>query len=105
MPQSQLDNHTVLAGYKTSMSLQWFQYGISIDVLDDGYLTPARATNSGLESKKTDAKSVFLRPDSDKAWYGSDPMKVYQSSFTTMYSKLSLRQLKKSLTLAMLATG
>ncbi|MFA8297569.1 hypothetical protein [Escherichia coli] len=54
---------------------------------------------------KTDAKSVFLRPDSDKAWYGSDPMKVYKSSFTNMYSKLSLRQLKKSLTLAMLATG
>ncbi|EYD99603.1 hypothetical protein AB79_4084 [Escherichia coli 6-175-07_S1_C3] len=41
----------------------------------------------------------------DKAWYGSDPMKVYKSSFTNMYSKLSLRQLKKSLTLAMLATG
>nr|HEK8199910.1 hypothetical protein [Escherichia coli]HEK8505092.1 hypothetical protein [Escherichia coli] len=47
----------------------------------------------------------FLRPDLDKAWYGSDPMKVYKSSFTNMYSKLSLRQLKKSLTLAMLATG
>ncbi|EFN9506886.1 hypothetical protein D3K17_23375 [Escherichia coli] len=76
---------------------------MSIDALDDGILTPARATNSGLESKKTDAKSVFLHPD--KAWYGSDPMKVYQSSFTTMYSKLSLRQLKKSLILAMLVTG
>ncbi|ORD25651.1 hypothetical protein A4T38_08400 [Escherichia coli] len=38
---------------------------MSIDALDDGYLTPARATNSGLHSKKTDAKSVFLRPDSD----------------------------------------
>ncbi|ESU82504.1 hypothetical protein WRSd3_00038 [Shigella dysenteriae WRSd3] len=32
-------------------------------------------------------------------------MKVYKSSFTNMYSKLSLLQLKKSLTLAMLATG
>ncbi|OYJ36504.1 hypothetical protein CI736_24990 [Shigella boydii] len=38
---------------------------MSIDALDDGILTPARATNSGLKSKKTDAKSVFLRPDSD----------------------------------------
>lgn len=34
-----------------------------VSLLDDGYLTPARATNSG--RKKTDAKSVFLRPDSD----------------------------------------
>ena len=76
-----------------------------VSLLDVGYLTPARATNSGLNSKKTDAKSVFLRPDLDKAWYGSDPMKVYKSSFTNMYSKLSLRQLKKSLILAMLATG
>ncbi|EFE8355174.1 hypothetical protein FZ026_00305 [Escherichia coli] len=36
-----------------------------VSLLDVGYLTPARATNSGLNSKKTDAKSVFLRPDSD----------------------------------------
>ncbi len=36
-------------------------------LLDNGILTPASATNSGLESKKTDAKSVFLHPDSDKA--------------------------------------
>lgn len=32
-----------------------------VSLLDVGYLTPARATNSGLNSKKTDAKSVFLR--------------------------------------------
>lgn len=31
-----------------------------VSLLDVGYLTPARATNSGLNSKKTDAKSVFL---------------------------------------------
>lgn len=37
----------------------------AVSLLDVGYLTPARATNSGLNSKKTDAKSVFLRPDSD----------------------------------------
>ena len=36
-----------------------------VSLLDVGYLTPARATNSGLNSKKADAKSVFLRPDSD----------------------------------------
>lgn len=30
-----------------------------VSLLDVGYLTPARATNSGLNSKKTDAKSVF----------------------------------------------
>ena len=38
-----------------------------VSLLDDDYLTPVRATNSGLKSKKTDAKSVFLHPDSDKA--------------------------------------
>ncbi|EFN9676986.1 hypothetical protein D3F87_09920 [Escherichia coli] len=76
-----------------------------MDALDDGILTPTRATNSGLESKKPTRSRFFLRPDSDKAWYGSDPMKVYKSSFTNMYSKLSLLQLKKSLILAMLATG
>ena len=54
---------------------------------------------------KNRRKVGFLHPDSDKAWYGSDPMKVYKSSFTNMYSKLSLLQLKKSLILAMLATG
>ena len=36
-----------------------------VSLLDVGYLTPARATNSGLNSKKTDAKSVFYVPDSD----------------------------------------
>lgn len=30
-----------------------------VSLLDVGYLTPARATNSGLNSKKTDAKSVL----------------------------------------------
>ncbi|MJL94008.1 hypothetical protein DNX30_14775 [Escherichia coli] len=77
---------------------------MSIDALDDGILTSVRATNSGLESKKTDAKSVFLHPDSDKAWYGSDPVKVYKSSLRYI-PKCPLRQLKKSLILAMLATG
>ena len=41
------------------MSLQWFQYGISIDALDNGILTPASATNSGLESKKPTQSRFF----------------------------------------------
>lgn len=41
------------------MSLQYFQYGISIDALDNGILTPASATNSGLESKKPTQSRFF----------------------------------------------
>ena len=41
------------------MSLQEFQYGISIDALDNGILTPASATNSGLESKKPTQSRFF----------------------------------------------
>lgn len=37
-----------------------------VSLLDVGYLTPARATNSGLNSKKKPTRSrFFLRPDSD----------------------------------------
>ena len=35
-----------------------------VSLLDVGYLTPARATNSGLNVKKP-TRSRFLRPDSD----------------------------------------
>ncbi|GCT36249.1 hypothetical protein HmCmsJML014_02563 [Escherichia coli] len=36
-----------------------------VSLLDVGYHTPASATNSGLNNKKTDVKTVFFVPDLD----------------------------------------
>ena len=54
-----------------------------VSLLDVGYLTPARATNSGLNSKKTDAKSVFLRPNQDQG-------KVYLPCIYGVYTPFKL---------------
>ncbi|MGU8125026.1 hypothetical protein ACLXAZ_15935, partial [Escherichia coli] len=77
---------------------------LAFDALDDGILTPARATNSGLESKKPTQSRFFYIRIRTRLNYDDDPVKVYKSSLRYI-PKCPLRQLKKSLILAMLATG